>query len=223
MVQTVFFEEPGGGAEPLASRMRPEDLSDFCGQEHLLGEGKPLRRALEGGAVPSMILWGPPGVGKTTIGRMIAKRSNARFVDFQAVTSGVKELRKIMDAAESERRRGGRTILFVDEIHHFNKTQQDAFLPFVEKGSITLIGATTENPSFELNGALLSRCKVFVLHALSKDDIMRILERALDSPKGYGDFEKHLPDGMTDVIAEFSKGDSRIFEMIILRRYKCDL
>ncbi|MBR4504192.1 MAG: replication-associated recombination protein A [Candidatus Methanomethylophilaceae archaeon] len=202
-------EEEGAAPEPLASRMRPDDLSGFFGQEHLLGEGKPLRRMIDGGAVSSMILWGPPGVGKTTLARMVARSTDARFVDFPAVTSGIAEIRKVMSEAESERRRGKRTVLFVDEIHHFNKTQQDAFLPFVEKGSIILIGATTENPSFELNGALLSRCKVFVLRPLSKEDMIAILKRAVESPSGYGDYKVDIPEKAYRIIADFSKGDSR--------------
>ena len=161
MDQQTFF---GGEAPaPLAARLRPETLDDFVGQRHLLGPGKVLRRLIETDGVSSMIFWGPPGVGKTTLARIIAKRTKAEFIDFSAVSSGIKEIRAVMQQAEDNRRFGGKTIVFVDEIHRFNKAQQDAFLPFVEKGSIILIGATTENPSFEVNGALLSRCKVFVL------------------------------------------------------------
>ena len=153
--------------EPLASRMRPRDLDEFVGQEHLLGEGKILRKIIESDHVSSMIFWGPPGVGKTTLARIIANRTKSVFVNFSAVTSGIKEIRKVMEEAEKTRMMGEKTILFVDEIHRFNKAQQDAFLPYVEKGSIILIGATTENPSFEVNNALLSRCRVFVLKELS--------------------------------------------------------
>ena len=155
MEQPSLFEQQGW-ASPLASRLRPQTLEEFEGQRHLLGEGKILRRLIDRDEIPSMIFWGPPGVGKTTLARIIAQRTSARFVDFSAVTSGIKEIKKVMDEAETARRLGQKTILFVDEIHRFNKAQQDAFLPFVEKGSIVLIGATTENPSFEINSALLS-------------------------------------------------------------------
>ena len=165
MAQNSLFED--GASRPIAERMRPKTLDGFFGQQHLLGKGKVLRRLIEEDKISSMIFWGPPGVGKTTLARIIAHSSRASFIDFSAVTSGVREIRAIMQQAEKNRQFGVRTILFVDEIHRFNKAQQDAFLPFVEKGSIILIGATTENPSFEVNGALLSRCKVFVLHALS--------------------------------------------------------
>ncbi|MBQ9376966.1 MAG: AAA family ATPase, partial [Schwartzia sp.] len=162
-----LFAQTDAESQPLAARLRPETLEDFVGQRHLLGEGKVLRRIIESDRVGSMIFWGPPGVGKTTLARIIAGRTKSSFIDFSAVTSGIKEIRGVMQQAEDNRRYGDRTIVFVDEIHRFNKAQQDAFLPFVEKGSIILIGATTENPSFEVNGALLSRCKVFVLQALS--------------------------------------------------------
>ena len=160
--QTLF----GGSTQPLAARLRPRTLEEFAGQTHLLGEGKVLRRLIESDQISSMIFWGPPGVGKTTLARIIANRTKAAFIDFSAVTSGIKEIRQVMQQAEEGRRFGEKTIVFVDEIHRFNKAQQDAFLPYVEKGSIILIGATTENPSFEVNSALLSRCKVFVLQAL---------------------------------------------------------
>ena len=156
MEQQSFFTNDA--AQPLAARMRPRTLEEFAGQTHLLGPGKVLRRLIEGDCVSSMIFWGPPGVGKTTLARIIAQRTKAAFIDFSAVTSGIKEIRQVMLKAEENRRFGERTIVFVDEIHRFNKAQQDAFLPFVEKGSIILIGATTENPSFEVNGARLSRC-----------------------------------------------------------------
>ena len=172
--QSSFFDRTA--VDPLASRMRPRTLSEFAGQSHLLGEGKVLRALIDGDRVSSMIFWGPPGVGKTTLARIIANRTKSSFVDFSAVTSGIKEIREVMQQAEQNRRFGERTIVFVDEIHRFNKAQQDAFLPFVEKGSIILIGATTENPSFEINSALLSRCKVFVLNALTAEEIRTIPE-----------------------------------------------
>ena len=163
MEDLFSFAASARESAPLADRMRPRTLDEFVGQKHLLGEGKVLRRIIESDKVGSMIFWGPPGVGKTTLARIIANQTKAAFIDFSAVTSGIKEIRAVMQQAEENRRFGERTIVFVDEIHRFNKAQQDAFLPFVEKGSIILIGATTENPSFEINGALLSRCKVFVL------------------------------------------------------------
>ena len=182
--QPTFFENEV--SLPLAARLRPQTLEEYCGQKHLLGEGKVLRRLIESDNIGSMIFWGPPGVGKTTLARIIANRTKANFIDFSAVTSGIKEIKQVMEQAEKNRRFGERTILFVDEIHRFNKAQQDAFLPFVEKGSIILIGATTENPSFEVNGALLSRCKVFVLQALSVDDLKDLLTRAVKDPRGFG-------------------------------------
>src|SRR5215475_4742465 len=168
---------PAGDA-PLAERMRPQTLDEVLGQDHLLVSGKPLRTAIERDQVPSMILWGPPGVGKTTLAQIIARMTKSTFLPFSAVLSGIKEIKDIMAAAEKSRRLGRRTIVFVDEIHRFNKAQQDAFLPHVERGNITLIGATTENPSFEVISALLSRTRVFVLKALSDDDVMILLKRA---------------------------------------------
>ena len=164
-------------SQPLAARMRPAGFEEYVGQTHLLGEGKVLRRLIESDNLSSMIFWGPPGTGKTTLARIIAKKTKAEFIDFSAVTSGIKEIRAVMQQAETNRRYGEKTVVFVDEIHRFNKAQQDAFLPFVEKGSIILIGATTENPSFEVNGALLSRCKVFVLKALSTEELFELLKR----------------------------------------------
>ena len=160
---------------PLATRLRPESLESFVGQKHLLGKGKMLRNLIEKDQITSMIFWGPPGVGKTTLARIIATQTQADFTDFSAVTSGIREIREVMAQAETSRRMGRKTLLFIDEIHRFNKAQQDAFLPYVEKGSIVLIGATTENPSFEINAALLSRCKVFVLKMLEEDDLLELL------------------------------------------------
>jgi len=205
---------------PLAARLRPADLDEFAGQKHLLGEGKVLRRLIESDQISSMIFWGPPGVGKTTLARIIANRTKSVFIDFSAVNSGIKEIRGVMQKAEDNRRFGERTIVFVDEIHRFNKAQQDAFLPFVEKGSIILIGATTENPSFEVNGALLSRCKVFVLQALSESEITELLRRALTDERGFGGQKIEIDDGMLKMIANFANGDARsalsTLEMVVL-------
>ena len=190
---------------PLASRLRPASLVEFVGQKHLLGEGKVLRQLIDRDQVSSMIFWGPPGVGKTTLARIIAHRTKANFIDFSAVTSGIKEIKEVMGRAEGNRLMGEKTILFVDEIHRFNKAQQDAFLPFVEKGSIILIGATTENPSFEINSALLSRCKVFVLQALTTDDLVELMKNAIVSPKGFGHQTVQISDDMLHIIANFAK------------------
>ena len=195
--------------EPLAGRLRPETLDDYVGQTHLVGEGKVLRRMIESDAVPSMIFWGPPGVGKTTLARIIAKQTKAEFCELSAVTSGVKEIKEIMNEAEKKRLLGIRTILFTDEIHRFNKAQQDAFLPYVEKGSVILIGATTENPSFELNSALLSRCKVFILKELEESDIVSLLRHALESPAGFGGLPILITDEQLSYVARFSNGDAR--------------
>ncbi|MBQ9482145.1 MAG: replication-associated recombination protein A [Clostridia bacterium] len=205
--QTTFFEKPE--MQPLAARLRPQTLEEFCGQEHLIGEGKILRRLIESDNIGSMIFWGPPGVGKTTLARIIANRTKASFIDFSAVTSGIKEIKTVMEQAEKNRRFGEKTILFVDEIHRFNKAQQDAFLPFVEKGSIILIGATTENPSFEVNGALLSRCKVFVLQALGVEDLKKLLTRALKDERGFGLQNVDMPDELIETVANFANGDAR--------------
>ena len=194
--------------EPLASRMRPKDLSSFVGQKHLVGEGKILRKIIESDNVTSMIFWGPPGVGKTTLARIIAINTSSKFITFSAVTSGIKEIKKVMEDAEENRKLGVRTIVFVDEIHRFNKAQQDAFLPYVEKGSIILIGATTENPSFEVNNALLSRCRVFVLKELSVDDIFTLLNNAITDKNGFNGKVK-IKDEDLMKIAEFSNGDAR--------------
>lgn len=205
---------------PLASRLRPASLVEFVGQKHLLGEGKVLRQLIDRDQVSSMIFWGPPGVGKTTLARIIAHRTKANFIDFSAVTSGIKEIKEVMGRAEGNRLMGEKTILFVDEIHRFNKAQQDAFLPFVEKGSIILIGATTENPSFEINSALLSRCKVFVLQALTADDLVELMKHAIVSPKGFGHQTVVISEDMLHIIANFANGDARTalntLEMVVL-------
>ena len=194
---------------PLAARMRPVTLDEYAGQKHLLGEGKILRRLIENDKIGSMIFWGPPGVGKTTLARIIAHKTQAEFIDFSAVTSGIKEIKQVMEAADKRRRFGEKTILFVDEIHRFNKAQQDAFLPYVEKGSIILIGATTENPSFEVNGALLSRCKVFVLQPLKTEEIEELIRRALTDERGFGRQRVRIGDDEIKAIAEFADGDAR--------------
>ena len=211
-VQMTLIEGAGlaaAGMQPLASRMRPRDLSEFVGQDHLVGEDGLLRQMIENDRIPSMILWGPPGVGKTTLANVVANATKAEFVNFSAVTSGIKEIKEIMARAESGRRLGVRTVLFVDEIHRFNKAQQDAFLPYVEQGSIILIGATTENPSFEVNSALLSRCKVFVLKALSEDDLVKLMRRALTEERGLGSLGVSCDDVMLRKIAIFANGDAR--------------
>lgn len=195
---------------PLAERMRPDTLDEFAGQEHILGPGKPLRRQIERDEVSSMILWGPPGVGKTTLARLIAKLTKYEFIPFSAVLSGVKEIKVVMADAEKNRRIGRRTIVFVDEIHRFNKAQQDAFLPYVEKGDIVLIGATTENPSFEVISALLSRSRVYALNALTPEQIVVLLRRALtDSERGLGDRKLRASDEVLEQIAIYSNGDAR--------------
>ncbi len=196
---------------PLADRIRPRTLDEVVGQQHLIGPGKVLRRALEEGRLHSMILWGPPGTGKTTLAFLMAQVAGARFVPFSAVLAGVKEIRQVVAEAQADHARGGkRTILFVDEIHRFNKGQQDAFLPHVEKGTLTLIGATTENPSFEVNAALLSRCRVYTLQPLSEDDIVAILERALRDPeRGLGATGATADTDSLRLIARLSGGDAR--------------
>ncbi len=207
-------------SQPLAARLRPRNLDEFFGQKHLLGEGKLLRRLIENDKVGSMIFWGPPGVGKTTLARIITNHTHAKFIDFSAVTSGIKEIKQVMEQAEENRLLGEKTILFVDEIHRFNKAQQDAFLPYVEKGSIILIGATTENPSFEVNGALLSRCKVFVLQALKTEDMIELLKRALIDERGFGKQQVEISHECLEMIALFANGDARnalyTLEMVVL-------
>jgi len=195
---------------PLADRMRPKALDDFVGQKHLVGEGTPLRKAIEGGNIFSMILWGPPGSGKTTLAQIISNTTDHRFISFSAVTSGIKQIKEVMETASFEfKNHGKKTILFIDEIHRFNKAQQDAFLPYIETGKIIMIGATTENPSFEVNSALLSRCKVYILSKLEKEDIKEILQRALkDEKRGTPDLS--ISDEALEAISSYCDGDARI-------------
>ena len=208
MEQMSLFEN-NRAMTPLASRLRPDSLDNFVGQEHLVGKGKILRRLIENDQISSMIFWGPPGVGKTTLASIIAGKTKSEFINFSAVTSGIKEIKEVMNRAEMGRRVGMRTVLFVDEIHRFNKAQQDAFLPYVEKGSIILIGATTENPSFEINSALLSRCRVFVLKALSEDDLVKLLQNALADPAGFGNQNVKISPEDLRAVAAFANGDAR--------------
>lgn len=209
MEQLSLFTQEINMNAPLASRLRPQTLDDYIGQEHLVGKGKVLRQMLDTDRISSMIFWGPPGVGKTTLARIIAKMTQSSFIDFSAVTSGIKEIKDVMKQAENDRMVGMKTIVFVDEIHRFNKAQQDAFLPYVEKGSIILIGATTENPSFEINSALLSRCKVFVLQALTEADIQRLLHHAMTDKRGLGNTTVHIEERLLNAIAVFANGDAR--------------
>ena len=195
---------------PLAERMRPRTLEEYSGQAHLLGAGKPLRLAIENDDPSSMIFWGPPGVGKTTLAKIIAQRTEASFIEFSAVLSGIKEIKQVMVEAEKAAQFGSRTMLFVDEIHRFNKAQQDAFLPYVERGTIRLIGATTENPSFEINAALLSRCRVYTLVALGEDEVVALLGRALaDAERGLGASGVEAEDEALRALAAYASGDAR--------------
>ena len=211
LFETGAVAAAGAGRQvPLAERMRPRTLEEFVGQEHLLGAGKPLRLAIEKDDPTSMIFWGPPGTGKTTLAKIVAERTQASFIEFSAVLSGIKEIKNVMVEAEKAAGFGSRTILFVDEIHRFNKAQQDAFLPYVEHGTIRLIGATTENPSFEIIGALLSRCRVYTLHALSEEEILTLLRRALsDEERGLGNMHVTAEEEALATLASYSSGDAR--------------
>ena len=212
--------------DPLAARLRPASLQDYVGQKHLLGKGKILYNLIEKDMVSSMIFWGPPGVGKTTLARIIARQTQAHFINFSAVTSGIREIKTVMKEAEGARLYGRKTIVFVDEIHRFNKAQQDAFLPYVEKGSIILIGATTENPSFEVNAALLSRCKVFVLKALEVSDLVELLKHALQDERGFGSQHVLITEEQLHMLAVFANGDARTalntLEMVVLNGESSD-
>lgn len=207
---SMSFEFAHDEFQPLAARMRPRNLSEYIGQTQLLGKDKPLRQAIEAGHLHSMILWGPPGTGKTTLAEIIAHHANAKVERISAVTSGIKDIREAISRAQINQQAGIRTILFVDEVHRFNKSQQDAFLPYVENGTVTFIGATTENPSFELNSALLSRARVYLLKSLTIEDIEQILQQAMDDPeRGYGNRQIVLPQETKQQIAEFVGGDAR--------------
>ena len=212
---SLFQTIPGGQrgddpTRPLADRMRPRTLDEYVGQEHLVGPGKPLRTQIERDDSGSMIFWGPPGTGKTTLAKIIANLTKAEFIEFSAVLAGIKEIKQVMSEAERAKQYGTRTIVFIDEIHRFNKAQQDAFLPHVEKGNIRLIGATTENPSFEINSALLSRTRVYVLQPLSEEQIVLLLERALeDRERGLGPMELRASSDVLKKIANYSNGDAR--------------
>jgi len=203
-------DNPSDRTRPLADRMRPRTLDEFVGQEHLVGPGKPLRTQLERDDIGSLIFWGPPGTGKTTLAKIIARMTKAEFIEFSAVLTGIKEIKQVMADAERARQYGTRTIVFIDEIHRFNKAQQDAFLPHVEKGNIRLIGATTENPSFEIISALLSRSRVYVLKPLTEEQVVVLLRRALtDEERGLGAMKLRASDAVLAKIASYSSGDAR--------------
>ena len=207
---SAVSQHSAGRQMPLAERMRPRTIQEYAGQSHLLGQGKPLLLAIENDDPASMIFWGPPGVGKTTLAKIIAQRTEASFIEFSAVLSGIKEIKQVMVEAEKAAQFGSRTILFVDEIHRFNKAQQDAFLPYVERGAIRLIGATTENPSFEINAALLSRCRVYTLSALTETEVVSLLLRALADPdRGLGSTGVTAADDVLGTIATYASGDAR--------------
>lgn len=208
--QNLFPDADNSEWQPLADRMRPQQLDDIVGQQHLLDEGKPLRQAIENGKLHSLILWGPPGTGKTTLSRMIANYCDAEFISLSAVLSGVKDIREAVTRAQQYQQQGKPSILFVDEVHRFNKSQQDAFLPYVEDGTFTFIGATTENPSFELNNALLSRARVYVLKSINEQDLIYVLKRALnDSEKGLGDKNLQADDEALSLLGQVADGDAR--------------
>jgi len=210
LFETAPLPASSDDRRPLADRMRPETLEEFVGQVHILGPGKPLRQQIERDEVGSMILWGPPGSGKTTLATIIARKTRSDFVKFSAVLAGIREIKDVMAAAQKSRRVGRRTILFIDEIHRFNKAQQDAFLPYVERGDVILIGATTENPSFEVNSALLSRAKVYMLSALSTDEVITLLNRVpRDETRGLGRERVVISEELLRQIAIFSNGDAR--------------
>src|ERR1700723_1626438 len=210
LFQAVQPEDESPAGRPLADRMRPQSLDEFIGEEELLGSGKPLRTQIERDELGSMLLWGPPGCGKTTLARIIARRTKSEFIPFSAVLSGIKEIKDVMAKAEGARRYGQRTIVFVDEVHRFNRAQQDAFLPHVEAGNILLIGATTENPSFEVIAPLLSRMKVYILKALSAEQVAMLLRRALENPtRGLGNENIEISDEIIERIAILANGDAR--------------